>query len=174
MSSCNDPCADNISIIVDTGSAGPIGPPGPPSKVLEWTFYLNPGDTIISGDDASAKPLAYTPDSVQVYLNGVQLSKRDDYTTDADGLSIVLNESIVNANDIMVIISQVPPEEGYDPTNDNNRLQGQIDDNNTDAITGLDVRVTANEEAIEGLTGLADGFTTRDVKLSGRQYNPFS
>ena len=71
--------------------------------------------TIISGDDASAKPLAYTPDSVQVYLNGVQLSKRDDYTTDADGNSIVLNESIVNANDIMVIISQVPPEEGYDP-----------------------------------------------------------
>ena len=166
MSSCNDSCADNISIIVDTGSRGEPGPPGPPSKVLEWTYYLNPGDTIISGDDASAKPLAYTPDSVQVYLNGVQLSKRDDYTTDEDGLSIVLNEAIVNANDIMVIVSQVPPEEGYDPTNDFDRLDGKIQDN-TDAIEGLDVRVTANEEAIEGLTGLADGFTTRDVKLSG-------
>ena len=166
MSSCNDPCADNISIIVDTGSAGPIGPPGPAAKVLEWTYYLNPGDTIVSGDDASAKPLAYTPDSVQVYLNGVQLSKRDDYTTDADGNSIVLNEAIVNANDILVVISQVPPEEGYDPTNDFDRLDGKIQDN-TDAITGLDVRVTANEEAIEGLTGLAGGFTTRDVKVSG-------
>ena len=165
MSSCNDPCADNISIIVDTGSRGQPGPPGPAAKVLEWTFYLNPGDTIISGDDASAKPLAYTPDSVQVYLNGVQLSKRDDYTTDEDGLSIVLNEAIVNANDIMVIVSQVPPE-NYDPTNDNNRLQGQIDDNK-EAIEGLDVRVTANETAIENLEGLADGFTTRDVKLSG-------
>ena len=97
MSSCNDPCADNISIIVDTGSAGPIGPPGPPSAVVEWTFYPSVGDTIVSGDDASAKPLAYQEDSVQVFLNGVMLSKRDDYTTDADGLSIVLNESIVNA-----------------------------------------------------------------------------
>ena len=165
MSSCNDPCADNISIIVDTGSRGQPGPPGPAAKVLEWTYYLNPGDTIISGDDASAKPLAYTPDSVQVYLNGVQLSKRDDYTTDEDGLSIVLNEAIVNANDIMVIVSQVPPDD-YDPTNDNNRLQGQIDDNK-EAIDGLDVRVTANETAIENLEGLADGFTTRDVKVSG-------
>ncbi len=165
MSSCNDPCADNISIIVDTGSRGQPGPPGPAAKVLEWTYYLNPGDTIISGDDASAKPLAYTPDSVQVYLNGVQLSKRDDYTTDDDGLSIVLNEAIVNANDIMVIVSQVPPDD-YDPTNDNNRLQGQIDDNK-EAIDGLDVRVTANETAIENLEGLADGFTTRDVKVSG-------
>ncbi len=165
MSSCNDPCADNISIIVDTGSRGQPGPPGPAAKVLEWTYYLNPGDTIISGDDASAKPLAYTPDSVQVYLNGVQLSKRDDYTTDEDGLSIVLNEAIVNANDIMVIVSQVPPDD-YDPTNDHNRLQGQIDDNK-EAIDGLDVRVTANETAIENLEGLADGFTTRDVKVSG-------
>ena len=162
MSSCNDPCGDSISIVVDTSSAGPIGPPGPAAKVLEWTFYLNPGDTIVSGDDASAKPLAYTPDSVQVYLNGVQLSKRDDYTTDADGNAIVLNEAIVNANDILVVISQVPPE-NYDPTNDNNRLQGQIDDNK-EAIEGLDVRVTANEEAIEGLTGLADGVTTRRRK----------
>jgi hypothetical protein len=132
---------------------------------LEWTYYLQPGDTIISGEDASAKPLAYTPDSVQVYLNGVQLSKRDDYTTDDDGLSIVLNDAIVNANDIMVIVSQVPPE-NYDPTNDNNRLQGQIDDNK-EAIDGLDLRVTANETAIENLEGLADGFTTRDVKVSG-------
>ena len=165
MSSCNDPCGDSISIVVDTSSAGPIGPPGPAAKVLEWTFYLNPGDTIVSGDDASAKPLAYTPDSVQCYLNGVQLSKRDDYTTDADGNAIVLNEAIVNANDILVVISQVPPE-NYDPTNDNNRLQGQIDDNK-EAIEGLDVRVTANEEAIEGLTGLADGVTTRSVKVSG-------
>ena len=166
MSSCNDPCADNISIIVDTGSAGPIGPPGPPSKVLEWTYYPNVGDTIIAGDDASANPLAYTTDSVQVYLNGVQLSKRDDYTTDNDGTSIVLNEAIVNAGDLIVVISQVPPEDGYDPTNDFDRLDGKIQDN-TDAIEGLDVRVTANEEAIEGLTGLAGGFTTRDVKVSG-------
>ncbi len=165
MSSCNDPCADNISIIVDTGSQGPIGPPGPAAKVVEWTYYLNPGDTIISGEDASTKPLAYTPDSVQVYLNGVQLSKRDDYTTDEDGLSIVLNEAIVNANDIMVIVSQVPPE-NYDPTNEHNRLQGQIDDNK-EAIDGLDVRITANETAIENLEGLAGGFTTRDVKVSG-------
>ena len=80
------------------------------------------------------------------YRNGVQLSKRGDYTTDEDGLSIVLNEAIVNANDIMVIVSQVPPEEGYDPTNDFDRLDGKIQDN-TDAIEGLDVRVTANEEA---------------------------
>jgi hypothetical protein len=144
MSSCNDPCADNISIIVDTGSQGPVGPPGPASKVLEWTYYLQPGDTIISGEDASAKPLAYTPDSVQVYLNGVQLSKRDDYTTDEDGLSIVLNEAIVNANDIMVIVSQVPPVD-YDPVNDVKRLQGQVDAN-TEAISALQDQIRSFNE----------------------------
>jgi len=149
--SCNDPCGDDLSIIIDTGSAGPVGPPGPPSAVVEWTFYPSVGDTIISGDDASAKPLAYQEDSVQVYLNGVMLSKRDDFTTAADGLSIILNEPIVNTGDLVVILSQVPPVE-YDPVNDFNRLQGQVDANteaiaaNTEAIAALQDQIRSSNE----------------------------
>ena len=57
--------------------------------VVEWTYYVNPGDTIISGEDASAKPLQYNPDSVQVYLNGVQLSKKLDLQLNDDGSAII-------------------------------------------------------------------------------------
>ena len=149
---------------MDTGSRGPEGKPGPASAVIDWTFYPSVGDTILSGEDVSAKPLQYNVDSLQVYYNGVQLSRRDDYTTTDDGTSIVLKEPVANANDLVVILSQVAPDD-YDPINTETRLQIQIDDNK-EGISGLDVRVTATESDILGLQGLADNFTTEDVKVA--------
>lgn len=144
-------CEDTIHINLDTGSAGPAGPPGPPSAVLEWTFYPNVGDTIISGEDASNKTLAYTVESVQLYLNGVQLSKRDDYTTDEDGTSIVLNEAISNTGDLVVIISQVPPI-NYDPVNGLLALQLSVDEN-TSAIANNEQDIANLQDQLNDLPG---------------------
>ena len=123
------------------------------------------GDTIISGTDNSAKEFTYNPDSLQVFINGVLLSETD-YTA-TDGVSIILNEAAANNNDLAQITTQIPPE-GYDPTNDFNRLQGQIDDNRND-IEGLRQDVDPNTQDIADLQDQAgtQTVTTADVMTVG-------
>ena len=163
--SCNDPCADGILINIDSAAQGPAGPPGPVADVINYEFVLMAGDTIISGTDNSAKEFTYNPDSLQVFINGVLLSETD-YTA-TDGTSIILNEAAANNNDLAQITTQIPPE-GYDPTNDFNRLQGQIDDNRTD-IEGLRQDVDQNTQDIADLQGQAgtQTVTTADVVTVG-------
>jgi hypothetical protein len=162
---CNDPCADGILINIDSSAQGPVGPPGPVADVINYEFVLMAGDTIISGTDNSAKEFTYNPDSLQVFINGVLLSETD-YTA-TDGTSIILNEAAANNNDLAQITTQIPPE-GYDPTNDFNRLQGQIDDNRND-IDGLRQDVDQNKQDIADLqtqTG-TQTVTTADVMTVG-------
>ena len=161
--SCNDPCADGILINIDSAAQGPAGPPGPVADVINYEFVLMAGDTIISGTDNSAKEFTYNPDSLQVFINGVLLSETD-YTA-TDGTSIILNEAAANNNDLAQITTQVPPE-GYDPTNDFDRLKGEIDNNRND-IDGLREDVDQNTQDIEDIKNTAQNFTTRDVKVSG-------
>ena len=164
MSNCN-PCDDTISIILDTAAQGPPGPIGPIADVFNYEFVLMAGDTIISGTDNSTKEFTYNPDSLQVFINGVLLSETD-YTA-TDGTSIILKEEAANNNDLAQITTQIPPE-GYDPTNDFNRLQGQIDDNRTD-IDGLRQDVDQNTQDIADLQTQQDGqtVTTADVMTVG-------
>ena len=163
--SCNDPCGDQIQINLETGSQGPVGPPGPPATVVNHEFNLLAGDTIISGTNNSGNEFSYNPDSVQVFINGVLLSGTD-YTA-TDGVSVILNEAAANNNDLAQITTQIPPE-GYDPTNDFNRLQGQIDDNRTD-IDGLRQDVDQNTQDIADLQDQAGAqtVTTADVMTVG-------
>ena len=163
MSSCN-PCDDNISIILDTGSQGPQGPVGPIADVFNYEFVLLAGDTIISGTDNSGKDFTYNPNSLQVHINGVLLSATD-YTA-TDGTSIVLNEAAANNNDLAQISTQVKPEGSDDIPSEIDRIDGEISD--------LDARVTTNEgniqdnaDAIEAMQNTAQNFTTRDVKVAG-------
>ena len=163
--SCNDPCGDHIQINIDSAGQGPVGPPGPAAQTAVWKYYLQPGDTIVSGPDASGTELAYEPASVQVFLNGVLLSD-DDYTTDS-GDSIVLNEAAVGVNDVFMIHSQVGPTD-FDPTNDHALLQSQIDDNRTD-IDGLRVDVDQHSQDIADLQAdqTDQVVTTADVVTVG-------
>lgn len=163
MSSCN-PCDDNISIILDTGSQGPQGPVGPIADVFNYEFVLMAGDTIISGTDNSGKDFTYNPNSLQVHINGVLLSATD-YTA-TDGTSIVLNEAAANNNDLAQISTQVKPEGSDDIPSEIDRIDGEIAD--------LDARVTTNEgniqdnaDAIEAMQNKAATFTTEDVKVAG-------
>ena len=163
MSSCN-PCDDNISIILDTGSQGPQGPVGPIADVFNYEFVLLAGDTIISGTDNSGKDFTYNPNSLQVHINGVLLSATD-YTA-TDGTSIVLNEAAANNNDLAQISTQVKPEGSDDIPSEIDRIDGEIAD--------LDARVTTNEgniqdnaDAIESMQNKAATFTTEDVKVAG-------
>ena len=134
MSSCN-PCDDNISIILDTGSQGPQGPVGPIADVFNYEFVLMAGDTIISGTDNSGKDFTYNPNSLQVHINGVLLSATD-YTA-TDGTSIVLNEAAANNNDLAQISTQVKPEGSDDIPSEIDRIDGEIAD--------LDARVTTTK-----------------------------
>ena len=160
MADCYEPCNDVTDICINTGPAGPRGSVG---KITQFIFYPSVGDTLITGTDKSGTLLEVDPDGVLVALNGVMLEPTADYTIAADGLSVTLTAAIVNANDVLTVQTWKSDENATNAVLD---LKLEIE-KNTQGIEGLDVRVSANESDIDALQGLADGITTRNVKVSG-------
>ncbi|MBT6053942.1 MAG: hypothetical protein HOH16_00770, partial [Planctomycetaceae bacterium] len=160
MADCYEPCNTEIEICVNTGPSGPRGSVG---KITQFIFYPAVGTTDITGTDKSGTLLEVDPDGCLVALNGVMLEPTVDYSIASDGLTVTLSEAIVNANDVLTVQTWKSDEEAS-----NDVLDLKLDvEKNTQDIAGLDVRVTANEEDIQELQGLAGGVTTRNVKVSG-------
>ena len=74
----------------------------PTVSVTRWSKLPVAGTTVLSGNDDNSFPLAYTPGYETVYLNGVLLSRTNDYTA-TNGTSVTLLSATV-AGDIVEII----------------------------------------------------------------------
>ena len=70
------------------------------STIGNFEFTADSGQTIFSGNDISGKTLGYSPDAIQVYLNGIAL-KNNDYIA-ANGTSITLSSGADSGDDILV------------------------------------------------------------------------
>ena len=160
MADCYEPCNTEIEICVSTLPSGPRGSVG---KITQFIFYPAVGATDITGTDKSGTLLEVDPDGCLVALNGVMLEPTVDYSIASDGLTVTLSEAIVNANDVLTVQTWKTDEESSNAV-----LDLKLDvEKNTQDISGIDVRVTANEEGIQELQDLAGGVTTRNVKVSG-------
>ena len=74
----------------------------PTTVVTRWSKAPTAGTTTLTGTDDGTTVLAYTPGYEEVFLNGVLLSRTNDYTA-STGTSVVLSAATV-AGDIVEII----------------------------------------------------------------------
>jgi hypothetical protein len=93
-----------VVTITNTGSGSGGGGGGSASgAVAIYRYNATAGQTIFSGADASSpsSTLVYTPNYVNVYLNGVKLDDSD--FTATNGTSITLNVACVATDDVDVV-----------------------------------------------------------------------
>ena len=70
-----------------------------------YKFTADSGQTIFTGNDTAGASLAYSPNNMQVFMNGLLLNDSDDYTAN-NGMSVVLNTA-ADLNDEIKIVSFV-------------------------------------------------------------------
>jgi hypothetical protein len=83
-------------IWVDTDGTAPT------TVVTRWSKAPTAGTTTLTGTDDGTTVLAYTPGYEQVFLNGVLLSRVNDYTA-STGTSVVLSAATVTGDIVEVI-----------------------------------------------------------------------
>jgi hypothetical protein len=74
----------------------------PTTVVTRWSKAPTGGTTTLTGTDDGTTVLAYTPGYEEVFLNGVLLSRTNDYTA-STGTSVVLNVATVTGDIVEVI-----------------------------------------------------------------------
>ena len=79
---------------------------GTTSQLTRYRYVATGGETSISGADADGKTLSYTVGLEQVYLNGVNLVRGQDYTA-TNGTSIGSLTALV-ASDVIEVFAFVP------------------------------------------------------------------
>lgn len=79
---------------------------GTTSQLTRYRYVATGGETSISGADADGKTLSYTVGLEQVYLNGVNLVRGQDYTA-TNGTSIGSLTALV-ASDVVEVFAFVP------------------------------------------------------------------
>ena len=68
--------------------------------VGNYEFTANSGQTVFTGNDINGQTLAYTPDAVQVHLNGIVLRNSDYIAT--NGTTVTLSTAADSADEILV------------------------------------------------------------------------
>ena len=75
-------------------------------QITRWSKTLSTSTTTLSGNDDASLPLSYVVGNEMVYLNGVMLSRGNDYTA-TDGTTITLTTAGVSG-DIVEIVASAP------------------------------------------------------------------
>jgi hypothetical protein len=74
----------------------------PGNRSIDTFRYVSTeGQAIYTGNDANGNTLAFSDGAVQVHLNGILLTKSQDYTT-SSGNSITLLDSINSGNEVLI------------------------------------------------------------------------
>jgi hypothetical protein len=79
---------------------------GTTSQLTRYRYVATGGETSVSGSDADSKTLSYTVGLEQVFLNGVNLVRGQDYTA-TDGTSVGSLSALV-ASDVVEVFAYVP------------------------------------------------------------------
>ena len=79
---------------------------GTTSQLTRYRYVATGGETSVSGSDADSKTLSYTVGLEQVFLNGVNLVRGQDYTA-TDGTSVGSLTALV-ASDVVEVFAYVP------------------------------------------------------------------
>ena len=72
------------------------------SKITEFKYIADSGQTVFSGNDANGNPLAVTTSNHEVYLNGIRLLNAD-FTTDANANSVTLTQALDSADELVIV-----------------------------------------------------------------------
>lgn len=100
--------------------------------VTRWKKTMSGGETTLTGTDDNSVSLSYTVGWEQLFLNGVKLSRGDDYTA-TTGTTVTGLSPALAASDIVEVIS-------YSPFNVSNALTATVIDAKGDLLVG-----TAND-----------------------------
>jgi hypothetical protein len=79
---------------------------GTTSQLTRYRYVATGGETSVSGSDADSKTLSYTVGLEQVFLNGVNLVRGQDYTA-TNGTSVGSLTALV-ASDVVEVFAYVP------------------------------------------------------------------
>ena len=72
------------------------------SKITEFKYIADSGDTVFQGNDANGNALAISATNHEVYLNGIRLLNGD-FTTDASANRITLAQSVDSADEVVIV-----------------------------------------------------------------------
>jgi len=96
---------DNIDVrIISSGSATQVN-----VNYTRFLYSITSTQSSITGADDNGETLAYDPNSVEVYQNGIKLVAGDDFTA-TDGTTISFTDSLLNTDTVEVVSTgaQVP------------------------------------------------------------------
>tara|TARA_B100000575_G_scaffold62709_3_gene47846 strand:+ start:31514 stop:37990 length:6477 start_codon:yes stop_codon:yes gene_type:complete len=72
------------------------------SKITEFKYIADSGQTVFSGNDENGNPLAITASNHEVYLNGIRLLNAD-FATDASANSVTLAQGLDSADELVIV-----------------------------------------------------------------------
>ena len=93
--------AGTTSLIISTADSAYVAARSPAAQKTFFRFSADSGQTVFVGNDLSGDTLAYNPDNVSVYINGVLLADSDDYYTNS-GTTITLYTGADSGDDVFV------------------------------------------------------------------------
>jgi len=137
--------------------------------VTRWKKTMSGGETTLSGTDDNSVSLSYTAGWEELFLNGVKLSRGDDYTA-STGTTVTGLSPALAASDIVEVIS-------YTPFNVSNALTVTTIDAKGDLLVGT-ASDTIGRLAVgtDGYVLTADSTQSSGIKWSATAeagFNPF-
>ena len=133
-----------------------------------YTFTSPANDSEFTGTDDNGLTLAYTPDKVYVYLNGILLVNTTDYIA-TNGTSIILVEAPDSENVLQIVKHEGTVQAGFDSDQvvaiiNENVVSGSVD---SDVAAIAQLRRDADSDSIR-IQALGTSISALDTALTAR------
>ena len=170
--------SDEVQTIINNSSSGfdsdqvvAIISENPGSQAINttvYTFTSPANDSEFTGTDDNGLTLAYTPDKVYVYLNGILLVNTTDYIA-TNGTSIILVEAPDSENVLQIVKHEGTVQAGFDSDQvvaiiNENVVSGSVD---SDVAAIAQLRRDADSDSIR-IQALGTSISALDTALTAR------
>ena len=95
---------DFVINVLNQGTAQPPNLVVRDAYFQDYKFIAGPGQTNFSGNDYYSNSLSFESDNLTVFLNGIKLSKTDDFTVNPNSNVISLNTSTYDSDELTVTV----------------------------------------------------------------------